>query len=208
MNKPGRRPSPAVVAPGVLSPSRQQTPRASGALNPSRYGSAAPVTGIRRDPAPSRIDSIVLSYAPSFAQSTCGPKREHGRINRPAGGIDLNEPEQEERHTLEVVGKPLRRPLDLQQLDRVGVVRVGSSSREPVGVDRLPELVDRIPIQRSEMGLHVGVVDEQEPPPLPRCPHSAHGSRRPRSSPEPRAGPDPASLSASPGSCTAPRRYP
>ncbi len=59
-----------------------------------------------------------------------------------AGGIGVDEAEQVQRHLFEVIGQPLGRPLDLHPLHVLVGLGILRRSRQPVGVDGLPELVD------------------------------------------------------------------
>ena len=66
----------------------------------------------------------------------------------------------------EVVGQPLGRALDLQDLDRLGCVRVGVSGGDLVLVDRLPELAHGVLVERGQGRLLGLIVYEQEAPVL------------------------------------------
>jgi hypothetical protein len=78
----------------------------------------------------------------------------------------LDEPEEVQRHVLEVIGQVLGRALDLDQLDALGVVGGRGGRRQALGVDGLPQPADGVAVQGSDGGLDRGVVDQQEPPAL------------------------------------------
>ena len=83
-----------------------------------------------------------------------------------AGRVAAAECEQEEWHVLEVVGEVLRRRLHSQQGRAVRVVRRAARLLQVLPVEGVPQLAERVPVQRAELRLHRRVVDQQEPPAL------------------------------------------
>jgi hypothetical protein len=99
-----------------------------------------------------------------------GPRRQlrtpYCREDRPSGRIGLDESEEEQGHLFEVIGEPLGRSLNFSHLDAFLGLRVCLGRCQPVDVDGLPKLVDRVSIERSDLRDHLGVVDQQEAPVL------------------------------------------
>jgi hypothetical protein len=109
-------------------------------------------------------------HAGERAADPLGPGGQHGvphrREDRAARRVAAHEGEQVERNVLEVVPQVLGRADDLGGLDVHRVVGVGVDRRDPVRVDRGPQLGQAVPVEGAEAGLDVGVVDQEEPPVL------------------------------------------